>query len=209
MFRLYIIALLAAFSLNSCADNTSVDPNPNPKILQVTSVSEARPDTVFSKYLYFSFDTGDFVNPATSNTDEWDIRLPYLYGGGKTRSIDIVLNSGTINSIGKTNGKVIDTTFDQLVSAPEDVLLKADDTTKRIIPITVDGTGMFTYDPSSRTLNPAPQRTLVLKTKKGTYVKFQVLSLYKGQPATPSMMSELGYYSFRYAKSTNRNLKTN
>ncbi|MCE2755829.1 MAG: HmuY family protein [Ignavibacteriae bacterium] len=162
-----------------------------------------------------------FIPPSQAATDAWDIRLPYLYGGGKTRSIDIVLNSGTINIIvldsgrinliGKTKGKIIDTTFDLLQSAPSDDQLIVDDTanSKRIIPIAIDGTGMFTYEPTSRTINPAPQKTLVLKTKSGKYVKFQVTSLYKGQPAPPTMMSELGHYSFRYAKSNNRNLKTN
>lgn len=209
MFRIITIALLFGLILSSCSEDSSVMPNPNSEILQVKTVSGARPDTLSSRYLYFSFDTDDFVNPSKDTTDEWDIRLPFLYGGGKTRNIDIVLNSGTINSVGKTKGKVIDTTFDLLISAPEEAMLKAEDNANRVISLAVDGTGMFAYDSPSRTLNPTPQRTLVLRTKKGTYVKFQMISLYKGQPAVPTMMSELGYYSFRYAKSSTRNLRTN
>ena len=209
MCRLTIFALVATLFLNSCADDAVVNPNDSTGTVTIKSVSGAQPDTLKSRYLYFSFDADDFISPSKDTTDEWDIRLPYLYGGGKTRSIDIVLNSGTINPRGNTIGKVIDTTFDMLQYAPEDSFMKPDDITSRVISIAVDGSGMFTYDPPSRTLNPAPQRTLVLKTQKGTYVKFQVLSLYKGQPTAPNMMSELGHYSFRYAKSLNRNLKTN
>ncbi|MBM4173229.1 MAG: hypothetical protein FJ212_02610 [Ignavibacteria bacterium] len=209
MFRITIFLLFAAFALNSCSDDSPTNPGSNAEILTVKTISGARPDTLTSKYLYFSFDTDDFISPSKDTTSDWDIRLPYLYGGGKTRAIDIVLNSGTINIAGKTVGKVVDTTFDLLKTAPEDALLKYDDATNRVISIAVDGTGMFTYEPASRTLNPAPQRTLVLKTKNGTYVKVQVMSLYKNQPVVPTMTSELGYYSFRYAKSSNRNLRTN
>lgn len=209
MFRITIALLCTALVLNSCSDESPVNQGSNTQILTVKTVTGARPDTLTSKFLYFSFDADDFIAPTKDTTAEWDIRLPFLYGGGRTRAIDIVLNSGTINVSGKTVGKVVDTTFDILKSAPEDALLKSDDVMNRVISIAVDGTGMFTYDPASRTLNPAPQRTLVLKTKKGTYVKFQVMSLYKDQPLVPSMTSELGHYSFRYAKSQDRNLRTN
>ncbi|MFM6955282.1 MAG: HmuY family protein [Ignavibacteria bacterium] len=211
MIKSFFLSAIIALTLVSCTDDDNVvNIGGGDTVITKTFVGQV-PDTLISKYLYFSFEADSFIPASQSGSDAWDIRLPYLYGGGKTRSIDIVLNSGTININGKTKGRIIDTTFDLLQSAPIDDQLKIDDTTitNRIIPIAIDGTGMFTYEPASRTINPAPQKTLVLKTKSGKYVKFQVLSLYKGQPATPSMMSELGYYSFRYAKSNSRNLKTN
>jgi len=221
MMKSFFFSAIIALTLVSCTDDDNVvNPGGGDTVTTKTILGKV-PDTLISKFLYFSFEADSFIPPSQAATDAWDIRLPYLYGGGKTRSIDIVLNSGTINiivldsgrinQIGKTKGKIIDTTFDLLQSAPSDDQLIVDDTanSKRIIPIAIDGTGMFTYEPTSRTINPAPQKTLVLKTKSGKYVKFQVTSLYKGQPAPPTMMSELGHYSFRYAKSNNRNLKTN
>lgn len=211
MFKYYVLSAIIALTLVSCTDEeNAVNVNTGDTLITKT-VLGAVPDTLISKFLYYSFDSDSFITPANAETDAWDIRLPYLYGGGKTRSIDIVLNSGTINVNGKTKGKVVDTTFDLLQSAPADDQLITDDTAiaNRVIPIAIDGTGMFTYEPASRTINPAPQRTLVLKTKAGNYVKFQITSLYKGQPAPPTMMSELGHYSFRYAKSNSKNLKTN
>ena len=219
MMKSFFFSAIIALTLVSCTDDDNVvNPGGGDTVTTKTILGKV-PDTLISKFLYFSFEADSFIPPSQAATDAWDIRLPYLYGGGKTRSIDIVLNSGTINIIvldsgginliGKTKGKIIDTTFDLLQSAPSDDQLIVDDTanSKRIIPIAIDGTGMFTYEPTSRTINPAPQKTLVLKTKSGKYVKFQIISLYKGQQAT--MMSELGHYSFRYAKSNNRNLKTN
>ena len=221
MMKSFFFSAIIALTLVSCTDNDTVVNIGGNDTVSTKTVLGIVPDTLISKFVYFSFDADSFIPASQAATDAWDIRLPYLYGGGKTRSIDIVLNSGTINIIvldsgrinliGKTKGKIIDTTFDLLQSAPSDDQLIVDDTanSKRIIPTAIDGTGMFTYEPTSRTINPAPQKTLVLKTKSGKYVKFQVTSLYKGQPAPPTMMSELGHYSFRYAKSNNRNLKTN
>ena len=211
MLKHYFLSAIIALTLISCTDEDNTVNVGTGDTLVTKTILGAVPDTLVSKFMYYSFDADSFIAPANAESDAWDIRLPYLYGGGKTRSIDIVLNSGTINMNGKTKGRIVDTTFDLLQSAPTDDQLKIDDTAtaSRIIPIAIDGTGMFTYEPASRTINPAPQRTLVLKTKSGKYVKFQIISLYKGQPAPPTMMSELGHYYFRYAKSNNRNLKTN
>lgn len=211
MMKSFFFSAIIALTLVSCTDDDTVVNIGGNDTVSTKTVLGIIPDTLISKFVYFSFDADSFIPASQAATDAWDIRLPYLYGGGKTRSIDIVLNSGTINLLGKTKGKIIDTTFDLLQSAPSDDQLIVDDTSnsKRIIPIAIDGTGMFTYNPTSRTINPAPQKTIVMKTKSGKYVKFQVISLYKGQPEPPTMISELGHYYFRYAKSSNRNLKTN
>jgi hypothetical protein len=211
MLKYYVLSAIIALTLVSCTDeDTAVNVGTGDTLITKTILG-VQPDTMISNYLYYSFDVDSFIPVSQAQTDNWDIRLPFLYGGGKTRSIDIVLNSGTVNLIGKTKGTLIDTTFDLLTFAPADDQLKMDDTASatRIIPIAIDGTGMFTYESSSRTINPVPQKTLVLKTKAGNYVKFQIISLYKDRPATPTMMSELGHYSFRYAKSNTKNLKTN
>ncbi len=211
MLKHYLLSAIIALTLISCTDEDNTVNVGTGDTLVTKTILGAFPDTMSANFLYYSFDADSFIPASQAATDAWDIRLPFLYGGGKTRSIDIVLNSGTINVNGKTKGKIVDTTFDLLQSAPSDDQLMVDDTAtaNRVIPIAIDGTGMFTYEPASRTINPAPQKTLVLKTKAGNYVKFQITSLYKGQPAPPTMMSELGHYSFRYAKSNTRNLKTN
>jgi hypothetical protein len=208
----FLLLSLCALGLFSCKDEDSTT---NTVIKGDTLVQKTLldivPDTTQAKFLYYSID-GDSVVPASkANTDLWDIKLAYLYGGGKTRQIDIFLNSGTVNTTGKTKGILADTTFDLLTTAPADEAFKADDTAsaRRIIPVSLDGKGMFVYNPSARTITPAPQKTLVLKTRNGNYAKLQIISIYKGRPATPDMMSEIGYYSFRYARSNSRKLATN
>ena len=81
MFRITIALLCTALVLNSCSDESPVNQGSNTQILTVKTVTGARPDTLTSKYLYFSFDADDFIAPTKDTTAEWDIRLPFLYGG--------------------------------------------------------------------------------------------------------------------------------
>lgn len=205
----FLSAFILLFTLNSCSDSSS---NVQPTIDTVSTriIKNIIPDTVQSKFIYYSLDGDSVVPPTKSQSAEWDIKMAYLYGGGKTKQIDIFLNSGTVNQSGLTKGLIVDTTFDLLMTAPADSNFKIDDqsTSGRILSIALAPPGnFFTYDGSSRTINPVAQKTLVIKTRLGNYVKLQILSIYKDQPEKPTMFSEIGYYSFRYAKSSTKKLK--
>jgi hypothetical protein len=210
--RLFLLASLcctaAVFGLFSCTPSTNNTSSPGdltPKL-----VNDLRPDSA-AKFLYFSFDSDGTVDASMAATDKWDVRLPYL--SASSRSIDIVLNSGNINTNGKTTGVMIDSTFDLLQSAPEDAKLRAEDTStvagKRntIIPGDLLGTGLFIYNGATRTLSINPQKTLVLKTTSGKFVKVQFVNLYQGAVASPTMITPLGYYTIRYVKSNTKQLK--
>lgn len=203
----FLSAFILLFTLDSCSDSSS---NVQPTIDTVSTriIKNIIPDTLQSKFVYYSLDGDSVVPPSKSATTEWDIKMSYLYGGGKTKQIDIFLNSGTVNPSGLTKGLIVDTTFDLLTTAPADSNFKIDDqsTSGRILSIALAPPGnFFTYDGSSRTINPVAQKTLVIKTRLGNYVKLQILSIYKDQPEKPTMFSEIGYYSFRYAKSRTKN----
>jgi hypothetical protein len=169
------------------------------------TITELKPDTL--SYIYFSFDNDTTIAAAQASTDAWDIRLPHL--SPSSRAVDVVLNSGNVNPNGKTVGVVIDSTFDLLSSAPLDSAFRADDTAsaKRVISIDLFGKGMFNYNSSTRTITPNPQKSLVLKTRTGKYVKVQFVNLYKDAVASPTMLTPLGYYRLRYVKNTTRVLK--
>jgi hypothetical protein len=157
--------------------------------------------------LYYSFDADTTIAASQANTDAWDIRLPHL--NPSSRAVDILLNSGNMNPNGKTIGIVVDSTFDLLTTAPADEMLRREDTTSanRIVSIDLFGKGMFTYNSAQRTIIPNPQKTLVLKTRTGNYVKVQVVNLYKDAVANPTMFTPLGYYRLRYVKNSTRQLK--
>lgn len=168
-------------------------------------VSNLHPDSL--SVLYFSFDRDSTVPASRAATDEWDIQLPFL--SPSSRAVDVLLNSGNANPNGKTVGIVVDSTFDLVSTAPADTQLQAEDTTSshRIVSIDLFGKGMFNYNSAQRTIIPNPQKTLILKTRSGNYVKVQFVNLYKDAAASPTMFTPLGYYRLRYVKSTTRTLK--
>ena len=205
----FLSAFILLFSLDSCSDSSSNVPTTIDTV-STRIIKNIIPDTLQSKFIYYSLDGDSVVPPSKSATTEWDVKMAYLYGGGKTKQIDIFLNSGTVNPSGLTKGLIVDTTFDLLTTAPADSNFKIDDQSNngRILSIALAPPGnFFTYDGSSRTINPVAQKTLVIKTRLGNYVKLQILSIYKDQPEKPTMFSEIGYYSFRYAKSSTKKLK--
>lgn len=165
-------------------------------------VSNLHPDSL--SYVYYSFDSDTTIASSQSATDAWDIRLPYL--SPSSRAVDIMLNSGNLNPNGKTVGIVVDSTFDVLKSAPVDAAFRQEDTTSsnRIISIDLFGKGMFNYNSSTRTITPHPQKTLVLKTRTGKYVKVQFVNLYIDAASNPTMLTPLGYYRLRYVKNSTR-----
>lgn len=202
-FSLAFALCLIAFVASCCTQNSVT--NGTQGTLTPLIVSNLRPDSL--SVIYFSFDRDSVVPASRATTDEWDIRLPFL--NEFSRSVDILLNSGNVNPNGKTIGIVVDSTFDLLTTAPIDSQLQTEDTasSRRIVSIDLFGKGMFNYNSSQRTIIPNPQKTLVLKTRSGNYVKVQFVNLYKDAVASPTQFTPLGYYRLRYVKNTTRTLK--
>lgn len=160
-----------------------------------------------SRVLYYSFDGDTTIAASLAGTDTWDVELPSLTPS--SRSVDVFLNSGNKNSFGKTLGIVVDSTFDLVTVAPPDSVFRTEDTasSRRIVSIDLLGKGMFNYNSAQHTITPNPQKTLILKTRSGTYVKVQFVNLYKDAVAMPTIQTPLGYYRLRYVKSATRQLK--
>lgn len=198
------VLLLATLS---CSKDSVVDPTTTTGDLTPKTVDNLRAATANS-FVYYSFDSDTTIATTLANTDQWDIRLPFL--NETSRSVDVFVNSGNRNTVGKTVAALVDTTFDLITTAPADANLRSEDTTSgtsRIIPIDLTGGSLFIYNGAARTINPNPQKTLVLKTRSGKYVKVQFVNLYQGAVATPTMTTPLGYFRIRYVKSNTRQLK--
>lgn len=175
-------------------------------------------------WLYYSFDKEAIIPASQATTDQWDIKFravdfdPTLPDSDKSKYASLIdiflrkgfffLNSGTVNPNGKTVGTIIDSAFTQISTAPDDSKLRTDDTTyfgnpsKSIIP-----SSFLSYIPSNHTVSQNASKTLVVKTKSGTYVKVQILSMYKNHPATPSTKDDVGYYSIAFVKGDGKRLK--
>lgn len=194
-----ILSSLAVILLFSCSNKTT---EPQPANSEVISRVNLLPDST-AGWLYYSIDGDSIVPPSEALTSRWDIKMAFL-PGARTRQIDMFLNSGTVGS-GTTLGTVVNSRFEKLTNVPADSILSSDDTsqTGRIISVALSGDdAVFIYTASTHTISPSPDKVLFIKTASGVYVKFQVTSIYLDAPASPTQDTPLGYYHFRYAKTT-------
>lgn len=204
VFSIYFLVLvILVVSCSKSTEPTMVQTDLTPKIL-----NNHQPDSTVG-FSYFSIDKDTFVTGSAIQSDGWDIRFRYLKDGRQAAALDLFINSGSVNSSGKTTGTLLSSTFDLVTEVPDNLLLTSDDTTaaKRIVSNDFSGPGLFIYNPSARTVTINPQKTLIIKTASGNYAKIQMLSIYKDSPTTPTMTSPIGFYSFRYVKSNTKKLQ--
>ncbi len=202
MWLLWVVC--GAALMLGCAKEETPSGNQPPSVHE-RQIRNLWVDTV-QGFVLLDFERGDTVSAALRQTAQWDLMLPALTP--RTRSLDIFLNSGTVNPAGKTLGVVVNQPYDQVTQAPPDDQFRSDDTsaTGRVISPSLTGEGLFVYDFQTHVLSPLP-KTLVLKTRSGKYVKVQFVSLYKDAPAQPNPY-DLGYWTLRFTVSSTRSFTT-
>jgi hypothetical protein len=195
-----LTAVLSCALLFACSEESTT---PDPTAQTITR-SNMQPDSTIG-WLYYSVDGDSVVAASAANTTAWDIRMAYLLCCGQTRQIDVFFNSGTAGP-GIVKAMIVNSRYENLTAIPDTSMLQFDDTsaTTRIVPVAVIGSDvLFAYDITTHTINPSPDRVLVVRTGKGAIVKFQFTSIYQEAPTTPNLNSPIGYYHFRYAKAVN------
>lgn len=191
-----VIVGFCGIVLAGCPNSTT-----SPTTSQAVERKNLRPDSTVG-WLYYALEGDSMVPSNQASTDTWDIRMAYLLCCGQTKQIDVFLNSGSAG-IGSTKGAMVSSRFENLTAVPAGVTLVADDTSaaNRIVPVSViGGDVMFVYDLSTHTINPSPDKCLVISTRKGNTFKFQFTSIYQDAPSSPTVLTPLGYYHFRYQK---------
>lgn len=216
-YLLVMIAISTVGFISGCTEDDTTTPT-----VYVTSIKKDQLPDSTQKWLYYSFDSESVVAASDSSTDKWDIKFRFISydvtpsGLGNLigvfqKSGPIFLNSPNVgNANGKTKGYVLDSAFATVATAGDDSKFISDDTSTatRIISTNLGAAGYFVYSgPPNHTVSTNPSKTLMIRTKGGKYVKFQLQSIYKGAPAVPDMTSIWGYYSFQYVKSDTKNFK--
>lgn len=199
--RSLFVIVIAVWSLgmSSCSDITPSGPTTSDTVAIRTLTFT--PDSVNS--FYFSFDSGVPVIVEKTQETTWDMMVKPVWGGGKTTQIDVLFNSGSVNSVGKTMAYVSDTTFDN-VSVVNPALFRVDSLAPggRIASVDLTGKGIFNYEPAKRTISPNAQKTIIVKSSSGAYYKLQFVSL-----NVPMSRSELSSFVIRYGKAVGQRLK--
>ncbi len=193
----FVIILLSALVLfNSCKkdDTTSgATASVSKTITDLaadpgTGVDPATGQTLgtINKFTLFNFKSGSIISNSDSASTKWDIGF---------RGTTIIFNSG-VSGPGTAGAQIQDGTFDGITTAPSTGYI-SDNATSYAIPVG-SGKGWYTYNGATMVISPTAGKILIIKTADNHYVKMEILSYYKGAPASPVNSIPARYYTFRY-----------
>ncbi|HWK99110.1 MAG TPA: HmuY family protein [Parapedobacter sp.] len=128
---------------------------------------------------YFNFATGKQV-PAGSA--EWDIAF---------NRTTVLVNGGSSGSGNAAATLLKETSFEEVTQQPANGF-KTDTESEKAIPAG-SGNGWYEYNMADHSINPIPNRILVVKTTGAKYVKLEILGYYNEANHNPAN------YSFRYS----------
>jgi hypothetical protein len=151
-----------------------------------------------AKTIYFSLVTNNTVDSSQRLTGNWDIAFSNIYNSYVT------INNGT-NTNSPGYGNTIQGAL-YLVSQPFDSVkvVPASSTVNVNGSVGMDGypsaswPGWYQYNVTTHILTTIQGKTLVIRLASGKYAKLEMISLYKGSPASPSLTTPVPYLSFRY-----------
>ncbi len=185
------LAIALAIGFTSCDKDNTVTPDPiksdTAKDIAAdptTTTSTGQPATT-GKFAFFSFKNGSVASSDSAST-KWDIAF---------RATTIIVNGG-VSGPGQGAAQVLTGIFSDIKEAPASGYTQ-DASTGYAIP-TGSGKGWYNYNPATNIISPIAGKVLVIKTADGKYAKMEILSYYKGAPATPDANSVGRYYTFRY-----------
>lgn len=152
---------------------------------------------VGGEFTKFSFSENKVVT-----TDNWDIAFRgtaiIVNGGAKYNAAD----AGEPARTGQGAVSTVSGTFANVTAFPVPTSFKADATSVYAIP-TGSGNGWYSYNSTTHIISAIAGKVFVVKTHDGKYAKFEILSYYKGAPATPDATSLSPYYTFNFAYQAN------
>jgi len=225
MFRtLLFLSLISLLTLSGCKDDTPIkssvvaatykDLNADYAPLVLNPAGPPTRPAQKNKYTFFNFATGAIIANTDSASAKWDIGF---------RSTSIIFNSGT-SGPGAAGVLVQKDIFDGVTVAPTSGY-----TTDNYNKVTKTGTFAISTSPfvdgvttttnnwwlnsgtsTSTIITPIAGRVFLIKTADGKYAKMEILSYYKGAPATVNNLTDLDrYYTFRYVYQGDGSTKLN
>ncbi|MCC9061657.1 HmuY family protein [Flavobacterium piscisymbiosum] len=194
---------LLALVLFTASCSSDDDKDTTTEVVVTTKVSDLNaPQTgggqagaASGEFTRFSFSENKIVT-----TDKWDIAFRgtvIIVNGGVKVNVD---DSGEPARTGSGAISTVSNTFGAVTTFPAASTFKQDAATVYSIPA-VAGQGWYNY--ANTIISPIAGKVFVVKTHDGKYAKFEILSYYKGAPATPAADSTPRYYTFNFAYQAN------
>ncbi|MBE9598161.1 HmuY family protein [Pedobacter sp. MC2016-24] len=170
------------------------------------TVGSAKPFEIF----YFSFNTNTKVDKSKLLSSDWDIAFAKEYNSYVSVNNGNSDQSYGFGGSGKAAMVVVNQAYDAIKTAPlDDEFVKNGVTAVGWDP--GNGVGWYFYELNTHIAVPVKNRTYVLRTAEGKYAKLQLISMYKGAPATVTDLNwPTPYLTFRYyvQQDGSRNLST-
>jgi hypothetical protein len=187
-----VVIFSGLFSLTACKKEEVVVKEPvkaetvRDLAADPTTTSSTGQPVSAGKYTFFSFKNG-LVASTDSATTKWDLAF---------RGTTILTNGGS-SGIGQGGASILNGIFDEVKTIPATATFTQDSKTVLAIP-TGSGRGWYNYDAPTNIISPIAGKVLLIKTADGKYAKMEILSYYKGAPATPISSTPSRYYTFRF-----------
>lgn len=188
--------LLVAGAISCKKDKTVTPVN-----TEATKVSDLAGDLTAapgapSKSIYFSLVTNATVDSSQKKSNNWDIAFTNIYNSYVT------INNGTNQNSPGFGGTAQGALY--LVNQPFDSVKTVPATANVNGSVGMDGypsaswPGWYQYNSTTHIMTPLTGKTLVIRMANGKYAKLEMISLYKGAPANPSLSTPVPYMTFRY-----------
>ena len=170
---------------------------------KATTVNDLPGDTAATpggpaRTVYFSFVTNATVDSSQKKTGNWDVAFTNIYNSYVT------INNGT-NPVspgfgGTTQGAlyIVNQPFDSVKVVPAASAVNVNGSAGMDGYPSSSWPGWYQYNMTTHILTTLPGKTLVIRMANGKYAKLEMISLYKGSPANPSLSTPVPYLSFRY-----------
>lgn len=172
--------------LASCEKEDAVAAS-EPVVSETVSDLAADPsDAPTGHYTFFSFEDG-ILSTADSASTSWDLAF---------KSTSVIVNGG-VSGPGSAQAAVADGIYADFTEVPASLTMKSDDADGLAIP-SGSGNGWYNYSPTTHEISPIAGKVIFVKTSSGNYAKVEILSYYKGAPATFDATAVGRYYTFRY-----------
>jgi hypothetical protein len=204
MLKVKSLWLIGAVILAGAGISCKKDNNNNPSGSKgATIVTDLPGDTAATpgspaKTIYFSFVSNTTVDSSQKKTGNWDIAFTNIYNSYVT------INNGT-NPVspgfgGSTQGALylVSKPFDSVKTVPASTEMNVNGSAGMDGYPSASWPGWYQYNMTTHILSTIQGKTLVIRLANGKYAKLEMISLYKGSPASPSLSTPVPYLSFRY-----------
>jgi hypothetical protein len=151
-----------------------------------------------AKTLYFSFAANATVDSSKKLSTSWDVAFSNIYNSYVT------INSATVTTSPGYGGSaqgvlyIVNQPFDSVKTVPAATAANVNGSAGMDGYPSASWPGWYQYNPTTHILTKIQGKTLVIRMANGKYAKLEMITLYKGNPASPSLTTPVPYLSFRY-----------